>query len=118
MLQGCVLIALFLAVTGTLVLVVRLVTKTIDAQIPDRENATSHEFRVDSEEAACGDYSARYYVIAALAVVLLMQIIFLVPWAVKAKALGVFGVIEIVVFLGVVIVGYAWLWKKGAIEWV
>jgi NADH-quinone oxidoreductase subunit A len=117
MLQGSVLIALFLAITGILILVVRLVTETIQTQIPDRESANSREFRVDSDQTARGDCSARYYIIAAVAVVLLAQMIFLVPWAVKARALGIFGVIEMLVFLGVVITGYAWLWKKGAIEW-
>src|SRR5271167_5005403 len=125
MLQNYVLALLFLAVTGVLILVVRFVTKITRPQISDREKAISHEFEIDprinraqtdSDETALGDYSNRYYILAAVAVVLLVQAIFLVPWAVKAKALGVFGVVEMLVFLGVVIIGYAWLWKKGAIE--
>jgi NADH-quinone oxidoreductase subunit A len=47
-----------------------------------------------------------------------VETIFLFPWAVKFKALGVFGLVEMLVFLGVLVVGYVWIWKKGALEWV
>jgi NADH-quinone oxidoreductase subunit A len=53
-----------------------------------------------------------------LFVVFDVETIFLFPWAVKFKALGIFGLIEMLVFLGILIVGYVWIWKKGALEWV
>jgi NADH-quinone oxidoreductase subunit A len=47
-----------------------------------------------------------------------VETIFLFPWAVQFKMLGVFGLLEMGIFLGILIVGYIWIWKKGALEWV
>ena len=67
---------------------------------------------------ARGRYTVRYYIIAILFVVFDVETIFLFPWAVKFKALGVFGLVEILIFLVILIVGYIWVWQKGALEWV
>ena len=63
-------------------------------------------------------YTVRYYIIAILFVVFDVETVFLFPWAVKFKNLGVFGLVEILIFLSILIVGYIWIWKKGALEWV
>ena len=62
-------------------------------------------------------YSIRYYVIAVLFVVFDVETIFLFPWAIQYKALGLFGLVEMLVFLGILIVGFMYEWKKGALEW-
>ncbi len=53
-----------------------------------------------------------------LFVVFDVETIFLFPWAVKFKAFGLFGLLEMLIFLVILIVGYIWVWKKGALEWV
>jgi len=68
--------------------------------------------------AARGRYTVRFYIIAILFVIFEVETIFLFPWAVKFKALAVFGLVEMLVFLGILIVGFIWIWKKGALEWV
>ena len=60
----------------------------------------------------------RFYIIAILFVVFDVETIFLFPWAVQYKALHIFGLVEMLVFLGILIVGYIWIWKKGALEWI
>jgi NADH-quinone oxidoreductase subunit A len=65
-----------------------------------------------------GRYTVRYYIVAILFVVFDVETIFLFPWAVRFKALGVFGLIEMLVFLAILVVGYIWIWQKGALEWV
>jgi NADH-quinone oxidoreductase subunit A len=47
-----------------------------------------------------------------------VETIFLFPWAVRFKAFGLFGLLEMLIFLVILIVGYIWVWKKGALEWV
>jgi NADH-quinone oxidoreductase subunit A len=47
-----------------------------------------------------------------------VETVFLYPWAVQYKALKVFGLVEMLVFLAILLVGYVWLYKKGALEWV
>ena len=65
-----------------------------------------------------GRYTVRFYIIAILFVIFDVETIFLFPWAVRYKALGWFGVAEVAVFLAILVVGYIWAYKKGALEWV
>ena len=59
----------------------------------------------------------RFYLIAVLFVLFDIEVIFLLPWAVVLKQLGVFGLIEMLVFVFILFVGYIYVWKKGALEW-
>ena len=59
----------------------------------------------------------RYYLIAGLFVLFDIEVIFLLPWAVVLRKLGVFGLIEMLVFVTILLVGYIYVWKKGALEW-
>ena len=59
----------------------------------------------------------RYYIVAMLFLVFDLEILFLYPWAVTAKRLGLFGFGEMVVFMAILFIGYLYVWKKGALEW-
>jgi NADH-quinone oxidoreductase subunit A len=59
----------------------------------------------------------RFYLIAVLFILFDIEVIFFLPWAVTFKALGVFGFIEMIVFIAILLVGYIWVWQKGALEW-
>lgn len=61
--------------------------------------------------------SVRYYLIAVLFILFDIETIFFLPWAVVFKKLGVFALIEMFIFIGVLVVGYIYAWKKGALEW-
>jgi NADH-quinone oxidoreductase subunit A len=63
-------------------------------------------------------YTPRFYVVALLFVVFDIEAIFLFPWAVAFDALGLYGYLQIVVFIGLLLAGLAYEWKKGALEWV
>ena len=77
-----------------------------------------YECGIKPEGDARGRFVVRFYVIAILFVIFDVEVVFLFPWAVQYKALGLFGLIEMVVFLGILIIGYIWLYKKGALEWI
>ena len=62
-------------------------------------------------------FSIRYYVIAVLFVVFDVETIFLFPWAVMFEKLALFGFIEMMVFLAILLVGYVYAWRRGALEW-
>ena len=62
-------------------------------------------------------FSIRYYVIAVLFVVFDVETIFLFPWAVSFDRLAVFGFVEMMIFLAILLVGYVYAWKRGALEW-
>ncbi len=59
----------------------------------------------------------RYYIVAMLFLVFDLEILFLYPWAVITRKLGLFGFTEMIVFVAILFVGYVYVWKKGALEW-
>jgi NADH-quinone oxidoreductase subunit A len=62
-------------------------------------------------------FPMRYYIIAMLFVIFDIEFIFLFPWAVDFKRLGLLGLMEMIVFIGILLVGFWYAWKKGALEW-
>jgi NADH-quinone oxidoreductase subunit A len=77
-----------------------------------------YECGIPAENDARGRYSVRFYIIAMLFVIFDVETVFLFPWAVQYAKLGLYGLVSMMVFLGILIVGYVWLYKKGALEWV
>ena len=77
-----------------------------------------YECGVDTEGNARERYSVRFYIISILFVVFDVETVFLFPWAVIYDQLALFGLIEMLVFLFILIIGYIYVWQKGALEWV
>jgi NADH-quinone oxidoreductase subunit A len=109
---------IFMAVVFGLIAMTLLLAKLIRPANPNKTKLMPYECGVDPYDNARGRYTVRFYIIAILFVVFDVETIFLFPWAVQFKALGMFGLVEMVVFLGILIVGYIWVWKKGALEWI
>ncbi len=84
----------------------------------DTAKLTAYECGNDPIGDARERYSVRYYLIAMLFLIFDVETIFLFPWAIIYDKLAIFGLIEILIFLGILIVGYYYAWKKGALEWV
>jgi NADH-quinone oxidoreductase subunit A len=61
--------------------------------------------------------SVRYYMIAVLFILFDVEVVFFLPWAVVFRKLGVFALVEMIVFTAILLVGYVYAWKKGALEW-
>jgi len=59
----------------------------------------------------------RFYLIAVLFILFDIEVVFFLPWAITFRKLGLFGLIEMVVFIAILLVGYVYAWKKGALEW-
>jgi NADH-quinone oxidoreductase subunit A len=77
-----------------------------------------YECGVPPEGTARGRYSVRFYIVAILFVIFDVETIFLFPWAIKFNQLGAYGLLTMFVFLGILLVGYVWLYRKGALDWV
>jgi NADH-quinone oxidoreductase subunit A len=76
-----------------------------------------YECGIEAVGDARDRYSIRYYLIAMLFVIFDVETIFMFPWAVSIDELALFGLIEMLVFLFILVVGYFYAWKKGALEW-
>ena len=59
----------------------------------------------------------RFYIIAVLFILFDIEVVFFLPWAITFRQLGFFGLIEMVIFIAILLVGYVYAWKKGALEW-
>jgi len=95
-----------------------LLAKLVRPSNPTKTKQMAYECGVDPIGDARARYTIRFYIVAILFVVFDVETIFLFPWAIQYKALGLFGLVEMLVFLAILIAGYVWVWKKGALEWV
>jgi NADH-quinone oxidoreductase subunit A len=84
---------------------------------PDSEKLSPYECGFEAFEDARMKFDVRYYLIAILFILFDLEIAFLFPWAVVLKEIGMFGFLAMVIFLGILVVGFIYEWMKGALEW-
>ncbi len=84
---------------------------------PSPEKDTPYECGSESDGARHARLSVKFYLVAILFVVFDVEMVFLFPWAVQYRDLGFAGFVEMMAFLGMLVVALAWLWRKGALEW-
>ena len=84
---------------------------------PNPEKLTPYECGIVPTEDARGFVSVRYYLIAIIFVLFDVETAFMFPWAVVFRDFGIFGLIEMALFLLILLVGFCYAWKKGALEW-
>ena len=84
---------------------------------PDAEKLSPYECGFEAFEDSRMRFDVRYYLVAILFIVFDLEIAFLFPWAVALSKIGVFGLIAMAIFLGILVVGFIYEWKKGALEW-
>lgn len=84
---------------------------------PDPDKAVAYECGMWPIGDARRRFAIRFYVIAMLFIIFDIEVVFLYPWAVVFRQLELFGLLEMGVFLGILLVGYIYLWKGGCLEW-
>ena len=83
----------------------------------DADKVSAYECGFDAFEDSRARFDVRYYLVAILFIVFDLEIAFLFPWAVSLSSTGRFGLGVMGIFLGVLVVGFIYEWKKGALEW-
>ncbi len=116
--QNYIPIFIFAAVVAVLIPLTLVIAKLVRPVNPNRIKLMPYECGVDPIGDSRQRYTVRFYLVAILFVVFDIETVFLFPWAVQYKLLGLFGFVEMMVFLAILIVGYVWIWKKGALEWI
>ena len=106
-------IAVGLVLGGVLLTVGRLVSP----DKPDAKKLSPYECGFEAFEDARMKFDVRYYLIAILFILFDLEIAFLFPWAVVLPEIGFFGYAAMMVFLAILVVGFVYEWKKGALEW-
>ena len=86
-------------------------------QRPDSEKLSPYECGFEPFDDSRGRFNVRFYLVALLFIIFDLEIAFLFPWAIALGDIGVFGYWSMMVFLGVLTIGFIYEWKKGALEW-
>jgi NADH-quinone oxidoreductase subunit A len=84
---------------------------------PDSEKQSPYECGFEAFEDSRMKFDVRYYLVAILFIIFDLEIAFLFPWAVVLDEIGMFGFLAMMVFLGILVVGFIYEWRKGALEW-
>jgi NADH-quinone oxidoreductase subunit A len=84
---------------------------------PDSEKNSPYECGFEAFEDARMKFDVRYYLVAILFIIFDLEIAFLFPWAVSLKEIGAVGFWSVMIFLGILVVGFIYEWKKGALDW-
>jgi NADH-quinone oxidoreductase subunit A len=84
---------------------------------PTPAKAAAYESGITPLSDARERFSVKFYLVAILFIIFDIEVVFLVPWSVLFRQLGIFGFVEMVIFITVLLVGFAYVWKKGALQW-
>ncbi len=108
---------LFLIVATGIGIALIVIGNVLGPKRPSSEKLSPYECGFSAFESARMPFDVRYYLVAILFIVFDLEIAFVFPWAVVFRELGLFGLIEMGIFLGLLVVGVAYVWKRGALEW-
>jgi len=110
-------ILVFLVIAGGLAAAMLVASVVLARQRPDSEKLSPYECGFDPFEDSRVRFDVRYYLVAILFIIFDLEVAFLFPWAVSLGDIGLFGFWSMIVFLAVLTVGFAYEWRKGALEW-
>ena len=108
---------LFLIVATGIGIALIVIGNLIGPKRPSAEKLSPYECGFEAFENARMPFDVRYYLVAILFIVFDLEIAFVFPWAVVFRELGVFGLVEMGVFLALLLIGFIYVWKRGALEW-
>jgi NADH-quinone oxidoreductase subunit A len=110
-------ILVFLGVAVGLAMAIVLMSFLAARQNPDSEKLSPYECGFEPFQDARSKFDVRFYLVAILFIIFDLEVAFLFPWAVSLGRLGLFGFWSMIVFLGILTIGFIYEWKKGALEW-
>jgi NADH-quinone oxidoreductase subunit A len=93
------------------------ISRLLGTHQPNAEKNSPYECGFEAFEDARMKFDVRYYLVAILFILFDLEIAFLFPWAIVLRELGMFGFLAMLVFLAILVVGFIYEWKKGALEW-
>jgi NADH-quinone oxidoreductase subunit A len=117
LLLGYLPLVIFIAVAAVIGIVLLIAPFIVAYRQPDPEKLSAYECGFNAFDDARMKFDIRFYLVAILFIIFDLEVAFLFPWAITFKQLGVFGFWSMMVFLGVLTVGFIYEWKKGALEW-
>ena len=114
---GYIPIVIFFLIALALPFVLLGLSRLLQRRVFEREKLLPYECGVDPIGDARDRFSVRFYIVAMLFLIFDVETIFLFPWAIIYDRLALFGLVEMLIFIGILVVGYYYAWRKGALEW-
>ncbi len=110
-------LVIFMAIAAGLAIALLASALLIAVRNPDPEKLSAYECGFNPFDDARMKFDVRFYLVSLLFIIFDLEVAFLFPWAITLKEVGVFGFWSMMVFLGVLTVGFIYEWRKGALEW-
>ncbi|ANK81182.1 NADH-quinone oxidoreductase subunit A [Minwuia thermotolerans] len=110
-------ILIFLGVAVGLASIMVIASFIVARQRPDPEKLSPYECGFEPFGDARRQFDVRFYLVAILFIIFDLEVAFLFPWAVSLAEIGTFGFWSMMIFLGILTIGFVYEWKKGALEW-
>ncbi|MBP1654709.1 MAG: nuoA 1 [Bacteroidetes bacterium] len=98
-------------------IVLTQINRWIGPRHPNDEKMSTYESGMEPVRSARERFSVKFYLVGMLFIVFDIEIVFMYPWAVRFRDLGLAGFIEMLVFIGILLVGFLYIWRKGALRW-
>jgi NADH-quinone oxidoreductase subunit A len=117
MLEQYIPILVFMAIGVLLGLLLYAINAVLARSAPNAEKDSPYECGFEAFEEARMKFDVRYYLVAILFIIFDLEIAFLFPWAVALQEIGMAGFLAMMLFLGILVIGFIYEWKKGALEW-
>ena len=117
MLENYLPVLMFLVIGSVVGVVMLVLGRVLGPHRPDSEKLSPYECGFEAFENARMKFDVRYYLVAILFIIFDLEIAFLFPWAIVLEQVGWFGFGAMMVFLGILVIGFIYEWKKGALEW-
>jgi len=115
--RGYAPVLLLLTIAVIMPMAIFTISKLVRPFFPSAAKYSTYECGLSVQGEAREKFSVRYYLVAVMFLVFDVETVFLMPWAVQAKELAVFGLIEIGIFMFLLLFGYGYIWSKGALTW-
>ena len=117
MLSNYLPVLMFVAIAFVMAIVVIGIGFVLGPRRPDAEKLSPYECGFEAFEDSRMKFDVRYYLVAILFIIFDLEIAFLFPWATVLDQVGIFGFASMGVFLGILVIGFIYEWKKGGLEW-
>jgi NADH-quinone oxidoreductase subunit A len=110
-------IVIFMGVAGAITLLLMVTPLLLAYSAPDPEKLSAYECGFNAFDDARMKFDVRFYLVSILFIIFDLEVAFLFPWAVTLGKIGLFGFWSMMIFLGILTIGFIYEWRKGALEW-
>jgi NADH-quinone oxidoreductase subunit A len=110
-------ILIFLGIAIGMAVAMIAASMILARQRPDSEKVSAYECGFEAFNDSRGQFDVRFYLVAILFIIFDLEVAFLFPWAISLGNIGLFGFWSMMIFLGILTIGFVYEWRKGALEW-